>query len=126
MKVLIDGKEYVPTYDPPTDSSLMAALEFRFDSDAGENITIRDYLFGLLTTLWNEGDAFSGKRPFGNSGWEYDLYYALIKGGFVPGDLDEFGFPECFDEDACSSYVRNLISAAFYGVQEDESDSFEP
>jgi hypothetical protein len=40
------------------------------DADA-ENV--REYLKALLTELWREGESFSGKRPFGNSGWEREL-----------------------------------------------------
>jgi len=46
------------------------------DNDANAD-TIRDYLKVLLSTLWEEGESFSGKRPFGNSGWEYELLDTL-------------------------------------------------
>ena len=36
--------------------------------------TIGEYFEKLLLTLWDEQEDFSGKRPFGNSGWEYDVY----------------------------------------------------
>ena len=64
----------------------------RFTSDAGDNLTCREYLCALLKTLWREGEGFSGKRPFGNSGWDYDLIDALVSGGCVPegGDGDAF------------------------------------
>ena len=58
------------------------------DADAS---TIKEYLIQLLTTLWAEGESFSGKRPFGNSGWEYDLYKPLVAGGAVSGEIDEYG-----------------------------------
>jgi hypothetical protein len=53
--------------------------------------TIRDYLHTLLRKVWAEGDGFNGKRPFGNSNWEYDLYIALAKGHMLNGAV--------FDED---------------------------
>lgn len=46
-------------------------------------VTIREYLIALLATLWVEKDGFSGKRPFGNSGWHWDLYDALGRAGIV-------------------------------------------
>ena len=61
MKVIIDNVEYIPLVEIPKDSGFAAALEIRFDSDAGDDITIRDYLHKLLKTLWNEGEGFSGK-----------------------------------------------------------------
>ena len=53
-----------------------------------EAATIGDYLKALLRELWRRGEGFSGKRPFGNSGWEHELYRALIAGGAVNGTLD--------------------------------------
>ena len=49
----------------------------------GDTLTIKEYLHKLLSTLWDEGESFNGKRPFGNSGWEYDIYTALVKCGAV-------------------------------------------
>jgi hypothetical protein len=54
--------------------------------------TVRDYLLTLLETLWEEKDGFTGKRPFGNSGWEWDLYTALVTAGLLDGLIDEDGF----------------------------------
>jgi hypothetical protein len=48
------------------------------DAEAG---TVKEYLKKLLEALWDEGEGFSGKRPFGNSGWEYELYGALEDAG---------------------------------------------
>ena len=47
--------------------------------DVPEGTTIGEYLRLLLETLWREEDCFSGKRPFGNSGWNYDIYRALAR-----------------------------------------------
>jgi hypothetical protein len=106
--------------DVPTDKGLEAALEVRFDSDAGDQLTVRDYLCELLVQLWNENDSFSGKAPWGNSGWEYELYKPLVKAGFIAGELDECGdlLVLGFDEKAAHAYVKKLIVIAFYGVQE--------
>ena len=51
--------------------------------------TIGEYLIKLLLTLWERGESFSGKRPFGNSGWEHDLYYALVKNNHIKGKIDD-------------------------------------
>ena len=59
-------------------------------NDSGAK-TIRGYLKKMLEKLWGERDEFSGKRPFGNSGWDYDLYGALITNGVIDGGLDENG-----------------------------------
>ena len=117
MEVKIDGVKYVPVPDLPADKGLLGALEVRFDSDAGDNLTVRDYLCALLETLWREREGFSGKRPFGNSGWELALFAPLIVAGHIPGKVDEDGFVDDCDESAASTYIAQLINAAFYGVE---------
>lgn len=57
--------------------------------DFNKPTTPRKYFTELLLTLWEEGESFSGKRPFGNSGWYYDLFRVLVEHNFVPGKLDE-------------------------------------
>ena len=58
------------------------------ENDAGA-ATIRDYLKTLLRTLWQQGEGFSGKRPFGNGGWEFDLYKALVAAKVIDGEIYE-------------------------------------
>lgn len=41
--------------------------------------TIRDYFKALLSLLLVKEEGFNSKRPFGSSGWKYDLYAALLK-----------------------------------------------
>lgn len=94
--------------------ALQRALEVRFDSDAGKNGSVRDYLHALLQVLWDEREGFSGKRPFGNSGWENELFSPLVREGFIAGDVEEgYGYPH--DTRAARAFVRDLIKAAFYG-----------
>lgn len=79
-------------------------------NDAGAD-TVRGYLKALLTELWREGEGFSGKRPFGNSGWEYELYVALITAGAVTGTLDEDGCVEECDDAACNKLIEEAIAS---------------
>lgn len=118
MKVIINDIEYAPLPIKAESKSTLSALDIRFDSDAGDNLTIRDYLRELLETLWAEGAGFSGKRPFGNSGWEHDLYKPLVQHGFIEGQLDEEGYLLEFDRPTAEVFVFDLIRAAFNGVQE--------
>ncbi|MFG3439910.1 hypothetical protein ACGF0J_21905 [Nonomuraea sp. NPDC047897] len=60
------------------------------DDDSGAT-TIRGYLCALARAVWDEGEGFSGKRPFGNSGWQWDMYRALVKANFIAGTFDEYG-----------------------------------
>lgn len=88
----------------------LAALEVRFDSDAGKQLTVREYLCKLLTTLWTNGECFSGKRPFGNSGWENDLLRPLISSEFIGGTLDEEGYVEDYNDQEVDDYMHSLIT----------------
>lgn len=120
MKVVIDGVQYMPMPELQTDKGLLAALAMRFDSDAGPGITMRDYLFLLLSNVWEEGESFSAKRPFGNSGWQWQVYGALAEAGFIEATLAD---GEIIDmtpdqERTACAYVGRLINAALYGVQE--------
>lgn len=79
------------------------------DADA---ITVKDYLVALLDRVWDEGEGFSGKRPFGNSGWQRDFDAPLIYAGFVAGTLEENerGVIEVIEVDAAQ--VNELIGRA--------------
>ena len=67
MNVEINGVKYVP--EPPKVDVGALSVEF-YCEDLDETLTVKDYLKTLLHTLWDEEDGFSGKRPFGNSGWQ--------------------------------------------------------
>ncbi len=73
-------------------------------------ITIRDYLKKLLKTLWLQQEEFSGKRPFGDSGWTYDLYSPLVQHGFIKGTIED-GYLEEFDQDHADKLIMELIEA---------------
>jgi len=93
------------TIDPAT---ARQALDLAMsDNDAGA-ATIRDYLIELLARVWSEGEYFNGKRPFGNSDWDYELFPPLITAGLVSGRLDEDGYADDIDD----SSARRLIAAA--------------
>jgi len=76
--------------------------------------TVAQYLNALLINLWTEGEGFSGKRPFGNSGWKVELYYALVKGGAVKGVFDE-EWDDLFDIDtkAADEIIEKAINSLF-------------
>lgn len=81
------------------------------ENDAGAN-TIGEYLIKLLSTLWQEQERFSGKRPFGNSDWEYDLYVPLVKANVISGEIDEeYGDVFSLDEKAGHKIIADLIQS---------------
>lgn len=98
-----------PTYD----AQQILALPLEPDhNDAGAS-TIRDYLVSLLAELWREEEDFSGKRPFGNSGWTCELYRPLVGAGIIDGAFDEDGFLDDWDADAGDA----AIAAAIQGLR---------
>jgi hypothetical protein len=69
----------------PTGREILAVpLHLAAQEDSGA-ATVREYLVALLRRLWEEEDGFSGKRPFGSSGWRSDLVIPLAKAGYVAG-----------------------------------------
>ena len=58
-------------------------------NELDREISLRDYLKELLCKVVVEGESFSGKRPFGNSGWQHDIAKALVIGKCIPGTYDE-------------------------------------
>ena len=55
-----------------------------------EDCTLREYLKLQLTTLWRESEGFSGKRPLGDSGWEWEIAQLLVEAGYVEGKLETY------------------------------------
>ena len=84
-------------------------IEFR-SKDLRKKITVRKFLVQLLMTLWDEEESFSGKRPFGNSGWKSDLEIALIRAGAVAGTIVH-GFVDDIDYDAFDKAIHAAIKA---------------
>lgn len=80
------------------------------DNDSGAD-TIGGYLTALLAALWEEGEGFGGKRPFGNSGWQFDLYKPLVKAGYIAGTFDEDGYLDDCDDEAGDVVIAAAIAA---------------
>jgi hypothetical protein len=90
---------------------LPAILALEFDcGDLNQPMTIRNYLLTLLATLWEEEEGFSGKRPFGNSGWKHDVHRALVTAGVVTGTLDRDGWLDTCDDKAADAVIQACIA----------------
>jgi hypothetical protein len=120
-KVVINGVVYVPARKLSLEAStyekaLAAPMTRCGDFD---NMNVIDWLHELLKTLWIEEEGFSGKYPFGNSGWSSDLVYSLIECGYIPllegvvcSDDD---WPDySYDEKEADRLIRELIQYVFY------------
>lgn len=84
--------------------------ELMTNGDLGQ-VTVKKYLIELLSKVWYEGEGFSGKRPFGNSGWQWDIYTPMVAAGIVPGKLDERGNLEECDERKADEIIQFLIKS---------------
>lgn len=94
-------------------------LDYKYIFEDADADCLRDYFYTLVHTLWCEGEGFSGKRPFGNSGWEYDIYNALVTMGAVKGKFEYDEGEPCglmdFDKVVADNLVPKLIAHCFYG-----------
>ena len=80
-----------------------------WDNDAGA-ATIREYLIALLAAVWEQEESFSGKRPFGSSGWKSDLDAPLLCAGLVPGTLHSEGYVIDCDDEAADALITAAIA----------------
>lgn len=92
-----------------TETNEILALEMPADNDA-DVATIGEFFEKLLVTLWDEGEGFSGKRPFGNSGWQSELFHALVMGGKIKGKIDEDGYLQDYDPEKGNKMITDLLS----------------
>lgn len=68
------------------DEKVLAVKMVENDAEAE---TVKDYLKQLLTLVWDEEEGFDGKRPFGNSGWQHEIFESLNQCGFDEGNWDQ-------------------------------------
>ena len=88
-------------------------------NDAGAK-TIREYLVAVVERVWAEKEGFSGKRPFGNSGWESEIERALVRAGMAEGKFVKEGdgagaWESC--EDVDEEGVDRLVRIAIKGLR---------
>lgn len=84
--------------------------------------TVGGYLTALLATLFWEGEGFSGKRPFGNGGWESDVARAWVRKGLLPGEIthDKWGDEDVeYNDTDFLSTLRNVLKVALFVVEAD-------
>ena len=79
-------------------------------SDLNKGLTIKEYFKELLKTLFKEGESFSGKKPFGNSGWEYDLIFPLVFNKIIAGKIDSDNYVMSYDSDEYEEALDFLLN----------------
>jgi hypothetical protein len=89
--------------------SVQQILALPMDKNDANAATIGDYLVRLAEQAWVEEEGFSGKRPFGNSGWQHEIYIALIKNEAITGELDEYGYIEDYDGQSADRIMTDVL-----------------
>lgn len=92
----------------PTPQQILACPMGENDADAE---TVGDYLIQLLHLVWKKQEGFSGKKPFGNSGWDGELHRALWEADFLGGELDEDGYLGDYDDERADQLIHAAIDA---------------
>jgi hypothetical protein len=95
----------------PEEAKYLLSLPLQQPNDARVK-TIREYLQKLLTKVLEEGESFSGKRPFGNSGWHYELYFPLVQANLVKGTIED-GCLEDYDGRKADKLIAEAVKHLF-------------
>ena len=91
----------------------MDILKIKMQENDAKAATIGEYLKTLLAKIWTDGEGFSGKRPFGNSGWEYDVYEALVSARAVEGVIDDYGDIVSCNTKSADEIILKAINEVF-------------
>jgi hypothetical protein len=84
-------------------------LDLPLDYNDADAATVREYLVTLLAVIWDDGDDLN---PFGNSGWKWDLFRALVKAGYANNPFDEEGHYVTPNNDFDKRAAEKLIDSA--------------
>jgi hypothetical protein len=90
-------------------------LDISMYSNDADAPTIGVYLSKLLLKVWYERECFDGKRPFGNSLWENEIYCALVHAGAVDGKLDDDGWLAECDRESADEIIDQVIRSMAEG-----------
>jgi len=98
------------TYHVIDDEQGKSILDIAFhNGDLNCKLTVREFLKKLLLLVWEDEECFDGKRPFGNSGWKYDLFAELIEQKAISGKLDKDGYVEEVDDKEANKFMLEVI-----------------
>lgn len=61
-----------------------------YSNDLHRTVTVREFFIELLKKLFEDMECFSGKRPFGNSDWDYDLYNLFLQNNLIEESYEDF------------------------------------
>jgi hypothetical protein len=96
-------------------ATLQALLDCPMDPDNNDAqaSSLGEYLLELSRQVWIENEGFSGKRPFGNGGWEFDVYNAVAAAGLMESVTRTYSWgDEISFSDTEERRIDDLISEA--------------
>ncbi len=91
------------------DWAAMATLGLALGPNDAKAKTVREFLSALLVKVWEDQEDFSGKRPWGNSGWKTPVEEALVRSGLVGGEFNNDGELKWIDDDRVNDLVVEAI-----------------
>jgi hypothetical protein len=95
----------------------MEVLDLKFYSnDLYKDVTIREYFYCIMKSLWEQQEYFSGKRPLGNSDWDGDLIKCLIQNKLIKGKIDKDGYIDKYSYKELNNFVIDKIFKPLFGV----------
>ena len=103
----VGGREVKPEFERALAAPMLGGLSG----------TVRDYFTEILVTLWEEGEGFSGKRPLGNSDWEWEVLAALVGGEHWPGTYEDGQLLSVDNEPAARIFVKNMLVYVMGGAK---------
>lgn len=86
--------------------------EFEEHSNYNDHLcqTVGEYFHILNKKLWREEESFSGKSPFGNSGWQHEILHAAAMSGILETVVfDDDGYIEEME----AKEFENMLSEVF-------------
>jgi hypothetical protein len=96
---------------PITLGLIRRVLSLELGPNDADEPTVCDYLLRLLHDVIVQGEGFDGKRPFGNSGWQHDLYASMVRAEIIEGEFDEDGYVEELDDEKGEEIILACIAA---------------
>jgi hypothetical protein len=101
-------------HPPIPDGQLVLDVPLDTTSNSAEATSVREYLAAMLTV------AMQMKRPFGFSGWRYELYRAMAKAGLLTARYDAAGDVELASIDM--NRADELLDAAVEAIRRPPAD----
>ncbi len=98
------------------DDDMVRALQAPVEIEGADVATIGELLGNLAAGTWSNSN-WNGKRPFGNSGWHWDVYAALIKAGLISGRIEidaEGSYVETLNDDERAKADALILAACAY------------